>query len=247
MRLENKVAVVTGAGSGIGRAIASRFATEGAFVVLADVNDFTCRETGEIIRAMGYSARAVTTDVSKADSVSALFKELDDLLLIPEILVNNAGNTSPLIPVHETTDQAWDAIIKVHLYGTFHCTRGALPRMIPRSRGVVINMSSVAGLRGLACGAASSAAKGAIIALTKGVAQEVAHVGIRVNCIAPGWIDTPILKVLPGRMQEEITATVPMGRLGTAQETASLAVFLASNGSGYLTGQVISPNGALYT
>jgi NAD(P)-dependent dehydrogenase (short-subunit alcohol dehydrogenase family) len=138
-------------------------------------------------------------------------------------------------------------MLDVHLNGTFYCTREALNRMIQRGTGVIISIGSVAGLRGFPGAANYTAAKAAIIAFTKAVAQEVAPAGIRVNCIAPGWIDTPILNNLPEEMRSQMTQMTPLGRIGSPDEVASVALFLASDDSSYVTGQTISPNGGLQT
>jgi NAD(P)-dependent dehydrogenase (short-subunit alcohol dehydrogenase family) len=247
LRLKGKVAVVTGAGSGIGRAIAVRLASEGAQVAIAELEEATGEATAERIRGAGGNAVSIPTDVSRSDSVAALFTRLDALQWVPEILVNNAGNAAPSTPTHDVTDEAWDAIVRVHLNGTFYGTREALRRMLPRGRGVLINIGSVLGMRGLPGGAAYTAAKGAIAAFTKGLAREVAESGIRVNCIAPGWIETPILDNVDAGGRERLAKSIPMGRLGTPDEIATVAAFLASDEASYLTGQVISPNGGWYT
>jgi NAD(P)-dependent dehydrogenase (short-subunit alcohol dehydrogenase family) len=247
LKLAGKVAVVTGAGSGIGRAIAVRLAAEGAHVAIAELNAATGEETAALIRSKGGNALSIPTDVSRSDSVAALFARLDDLAWVSEIVVNNAGNAAPNTPTHEVSDDAWDAIVRVHLNGTFYGTREALRRMLPRGRGVIINFGSVLGLRGLPGGAAYTACKGAIASLTKGVAREVAKEGIRVNCIAPGWIETPILDNVAAGGRERLAQSIPMGRLGTPEEIAAVAAFLASDEASYLTGQVISPNGGWYT
>jgi 3-oxoacyl-[acyl-carrier protein] reductase len=241
--LEGKGAIVTGAGSGIGRAIALRFATEGARVVVAELNEARGAETADLIRRGGGEVLAIPTDVSRSDSVAALFARLDALGWPPDILVNNAGNAIPSTPTHEMSDEAWDTIVKVHLNGTFYGTREALKRMLPRNSGSIINIGSVVGLRGLSNAAGYTASKGAITALTKGVAREVAKAGIRVNCIAPGWIETPILANVADEARDRLTQSIAMGRLGTPAEVAAVAVFLAGDESSYLTGQVISPNG----
>jgi NAD(P)-dependent dehydrogenase (short-subunit alcohol dehydrogenase family) len=167
--------------------------------------------------------------------------------MVPDILVNNAGNAGPTTPVHEVSDDAWDSIVRVHLNGTFYCIREALKRMLPCGRGSIITIGSIAGTRGLPGAAAYTASKGGIIALTKGVAHEVAKAGIRVNCIAPGWTDTPILTNLSEEARERALQAIPLGRLGTPDEIAAVALFLAGDESSYLTGQVISPNGGSYT
>jgi 3-oxoacyl-[acyl-carrier protein] reductase len=247
MKLKDKVAVVTGAGSGIGRAIALRFAAEGARVVVAELNEASGGETARLVGERGGECFAVTTDVSRSDAVAALFRAVDARGWPVDILVNNAGNAGEsLTPVHEVTDEQWDAIVDVHLGGTFYCTREALKRMLPRRAGAIVNLGSVAGLRGLPGGAAYTAAKGAIIAFTKGVAQEVAPSGIRVNCIAPGWIDTPILNHMPEKWRPGMVQHTPLGRIGQPEEVAAVALFLASDESSFVVGQAVSPNGGMY-
>ncbi|MCI0487726.1 MAG: SDR family oxidoreductase [Blastocatellia bacterium] len=247
MKLKDKVAVITGGGSGIGRAIALRFAAEGARIVIAELNEASGSETAELVRAHGAEGFAVTTDVGRSASVADMFRSIDERNWNPDILVNNAGNAGQgLTPTHEVTDEMWDSIIDVHLNGTFYCTREALRRMLPRGTGAIISLGSVAGLSGLPGAASYTAAKGAVIAFTKGVAQEAAPYGIRVNCIAPGWVETPILNSLPDAMRPMMTEMTPMKRIGTPDEIASVALFLAGDDSSFVTGQTISPNGGMY-
>jgi NAD(P)-dependent dehydrogenase (short-subunit alcohol dehydrogenase family) len=247
MKLKDQVAIITGGGSGLGRAIALRFAAEGARIVIAEVNEESANDTVRMVSAFGVEAFAVTTDVGQSTSVDNLFGALDERGWSVDVLVNNAGNAGEqLVPTHEVTDELWDRIIRVHLNGTFYCTREALKRMLGRGSGAIINMGSVAGLRGLPGASNYTAAKGAIIAFTKGVAQEVAAHGIRVNCIAPGWIETPILNNLPEDMRPLMAQMTPLGRIGTPDEVANVALFLASNESSFVIGQVISPNGGMY-
>ena len=243
MSLRGKIAVVTGAGSGIGRAIALKLAAQGARIVIAELDERSGEETALLIKSAGGEATTVVTDVARSESVAALFAKLDATGLAPDILVNNAGNASAPTPVHEVTDEAWNSKLSVHLNGTFFCTREALRRMLSRGTGAIINLGSVAGILGLPGAAAYTAAKGAIIAFTKGVAREVAATGIRVNCVAPGWIETPILDNLPDEMRATILQRIPMGRLGTPEEVANIAAFLADDESSYFTGQIFSPNG----
>ncbi len=243
MSLRGKVAIVTGAGSGIGRAIAEKLASEGAKVVIAELDARSGEETASRIRSKGGDAFAAVTDVGRSESVAALFAQLDGLDLFPEILINNAGNASPPMPVHEVTDEAWNSKLSVHLNGTFFCTREALRRMLPMGKGAIVNIGSVAGILGLPGASAYTAAKGAIIAFTKAVAREVAQAGIRVNCIAPGWIETPILSNISDEMRATILQRVPLGRLGTAEEVANVAAFLVGDEASYMIGQTISPNG----
>jgi len=245
MKLSGQTAVVTGGGSGIGAAIARHFAQEGARVVVAEIDGTRAKDIANSINADGGEALDHAVDVGEAAAVAELFQVLDDRDWSVDILVNNAGNTSEsdLSPTADVTDERWDAVLRVHLSGTFYCTRQALRRMVPRRRGTIINLGSVAGLHGMPGATAYTAAKGGIIAMTKALSQEVAPRGIRVNCIAPGWIDTPMLPRLRPRMVKR----TPMGRVGQPNEVASVAVFLASTESSFVTGQVISPNGGLYS
>ena len=246
MKLPNKTAVVTGAGSGIGRAIALRFAQEGARIVVAEINEANGTETVERIKAQGGEAIAVTTDVSSSAAVAQLFQAVDAQGWGTDILVNNAGQGGTLTPIHQLSDEAWQAMIATHLNGTFYCSREAINRMLSKQSGAIINVGSVAGLRGMPMGASYSAAKAGIIAFTKAVGQEVARFGIRVNCIAPGWVETPILDHLPDKLRDTMAQSVPLGRIGQPEEVAALALFLASEESSYIIGQVISPNGGGY-
>lgn len=248
MKLKDKVAVITGAGSGLGRATALRFAEEGARIVVAELNEAKGEETLREVQAKGVEAFAVTTDVSKSQAVANLFNAIDDRGWPVDVLVNNAGNAGQLTPVHLMTDEQWHGIVHVHLSGTFYCTREAIKRMLAQGHGgAVINISSVAALRGLPGGSSYTAAKGGILSFTKGVAQEVATYGIRVNGIAPGWVETPILENIPDAMRPMMVAGTPLGRIGKPEEIAAVALFLASEESSYIIGQTISPNGGLYT
>jgi NAD(P)-dependent dehydrogenase (short-subunit alcohol dehydrogenase family) len=247
MKLSGQVAVITGAGSGIGRATAVRFAAEGAKIVIADLRAEPGEETARLVREQGSEALNVPTDVGDSKAVATLFAAIDAQGWDVDILMNNAGQAEDnLKPLAEIDDERWHAIIRTHLDGTFYCSREALKRMMPRGKGVIINLGSVAGLGGLPGSGPYTAAKGGIIALTKGVSKEVAPLGIRVNCIAPGWIDTPILEYLPERWRPGMIRNTPLGRLGKPEEIAGVALFLASEDSGFVVGQVISPNGGMY-
>ncbi len=246
MKLNNKTAVITGAGSGIGRAIALRFATEGVRIVVAELNEANGAETVNLIQAQGGEATAITTDVGNSASVAQLFQTIDAHGWGIDILVNNAGQGGTLTPIHQLTDEAWHAMLATHLNGTFYCSRAAINRMIPNQSGAIINLASVAGLAGMPMGVSYSAAKAGIIGFTKAAGKEVARFGIRVNAIAPGWVETPILDHLPDKLRDGMIDMVPLGRIGQPAEIAALALFLASEESSYVIGQVISPNGGGY-
>lgn len=276
MRLKDRVALVTGGGSGIGRAIALRFAEEGARVIVNDVKQEKAEETVDAI-AVGSEAqrgRALAADVADSGQVRRMFTEIDKEFGALDILVNNAGiaETAPgdrdritakgearlgemlsggPVTTHwdftqEMSDEAWHRMIGVHLNGTFFCTREALRLMARRNRGVIINMSSVAALMGLDATPHYSAAKGGILAFTRALAREVASRGIRVNAICPGYIDTPMTEPISPLMQKVILSRTPMGRMGEPGEIASTALFLASDDGSYFTGQWLSPNGGLF-
>jgi len=270
MRLNDRVALVTGGGSGIGRAIAMRFAAEGATVVVNDLTIEAARKTvGELDGGRG---RAIAADVSDSAQVRAMFEEVDrDLGGRLDILVNNAGiagsgadrerlRTMVETRVAETmageiqthwdvtmnmTDEAWHQMIAVHLNGTFFCTREALKLMSRVNRGTIINLSSVAALSGLDTVPHYSAAKGGILSFTRAVAREVGSRGIRVNAICPGYIETPMTSGISPLMQKVLISRTPLGRWGQPEEIAATALFLASDDSAFYTGQWLSPNGGL--
>jgi 3-oxoacyl-[acyl-carrier protein] reductase len=276
VKLEDRVALVTGGGSGIGRAIALRFAAEGAQVIVNDLKHEIAQQTVDAIVAGSEAqrGRALAADVADSGQVRRMFAEIDREFGALDILVNNAGiaETAPgdrerlaatgearlgelmsggPVATHwdvtqEMTDEAWHRMIGVHLNGTFFCTREALKLMSRRNRGVIINMSSVAALMGLDATPHYSAAKGGILAFTRALAREVSSRGIRVNAICPGYIDTPMTAPISPLMQRVILSRTPMGRMGKPAEIASTALFLASDDGSYFTGQWLSPNGGLF-
>ena len=267
MKLKDKVALVTGAGSGIGQAIALAFAGEGAKVAVNDVDQDKIDDTVNRLQEMGADGLGVKADVASSQEVKAMFSRIGQGFGTLDILVNNAGilNTTDRISenlrksleqvmttgVSQTslgatrymTDEVWDRLLRIHLNGTFYCTREALTIMEDKGYGKIINMASAAGIIGMATAPHYSAAKGAIIGFTKSVAAEVIGTGVYVNAIAPGFVDTPLLDMVVPEMMAYIIARTPLGRIGTPEEIASLAVYLASDDSSYIVGQVISPNG----
>lgn len=274
MKLEGRTALVTGAGSGIGRAIAIRFAQEGARVIVNDVN----REGAEAtVAAMGVAQErglVIVADVSDSGAVHAMFEEVGKRFGGLDILVNNAGigetgdrreelnergegqvremmGGGPIQSHWDVTislsDEEWRQMIGVHLSGSFYCTREALKLMAAKNRGSIINLSSVAGLSGIPFAAHYGAAKGGILGLTRSVALEVASRNIRVNAICPGWIETPMTQNFSPMLKLALLARVPMMRWGVPEEIAATALFLATDESSYMTGQWISPNGGMFT
>ena len=274
MKLKDKVALITGAGSGIGRAIARLFAEEGACIVANDLSAPAAKETVESLGARGSGARAIQADVADSGQVKAMFAEVERDIGILDVLVNNAGIAATSaadrdrlrersdarimemvsgegITTHwdltqEMTDEAWLRMIGVHLNGTFFCTREALRLMSRRNQGVIVNMSSVAGLMGLENVPHYSAAKAGILGFTRAVAREVGSRNIRVNAICPGFIDTPMTQPMSPLMRKAITARTPLGRWAEPEEVARTALFLASGDSSFFTGQWLSPNGGLF-
>jgi 3-oxoacyl-[acyl-carrier protein] reductase len=272
MKLEGRIALVTGGGSGIGRAIARRFAEEGARVVVNDVR----KDAAEaVIGELGAAGTlAIQADVADSGQVRAMFGEIERALGGLDVLVNNAGigSTSSgegqrireqtdarimevvsgqgirthLDVTERMSDEAWHRMIGVHLNGTFFCTREALRLMSPKSRGAIINLSSVAALMGLETVPHYSAAKGGILAFTRAVAREVGSRGIRVNAVCPGYIDTPMTAPMSELVRKAVLARTPLGRWGEPEEIAATAAFLASDDASFITGQWISPNGGLY-
>jgi 3-oxoacyl-[acyl-carrier protein] reductase len=267
MTLEGKIAMITGAGSGIGRAIALALSAEGALVAVNDIRPEAAAAVVAEIAANGGRGLAVPGDVADGRTALKMFTGVLTTWDTLDILVNNAGAvfiaphvvaafealagevaaggrpTAALDATATMEDGVWRRTLAVHLDGTFHCTREALKIMQTRRRGKIINMASVAGTTGLAGSPDYSAAKGGIIAFTKSVAKEVAHLNIQVNAIAPGFVDTPLLEALSPTMRATVLAQTPLGRLGTVQEIAAAARYLASPDADFITGQVLSPNG----
>ena len=271
MRLEGRIAVVTGGGSGIGRAIALRFAEEGARVVVNDVKKDAAERVAAELRGGGLALQA---DVSDSAQVRAMFAQIERALGGLDVLVNNAGigstSSGEGARIREQTDtrimesisgqgvqthfdvtermsdETWHRMIGVHLNGTFFCTRAALHLMSRQNRGAIVNMSSVAALMGLESVPHYSAAKAGILGLTRAVAREVASRGIRVNAICPGYIDTPMTQGISPLAQKMLLGRTPLGRMAEAREVAATALFLASDDSAFYTGQWLSPNGGFF-
>jgi len=233
MHLEGKVAVVTGAGSGIGHAIVIGLAGEGASIVVADVDGERAVAVAAKLEEAGAEALAVTVDVSQSDQVEAMIQATVDRFGRLDILVNNAGRAARGF-VSEMDDEAWDKVIGVNLRGTFLCSRAVLRHMIPQRSGRIVNTASGLGLRGSPGGAVYGASKAAIINFTKSLAQEVARYGITVNAIAPGVTDTPFWRA--NRSEAEIEEAYRRGLVGRAEDFMPLVVFLCSEAGGIHSG-----------
>lgn len=238
-KLKGKVALITGSSSGIGLQMAREFAQEGATVVL---NGLHKKQLEEVLGEFPDDCWGQAASVADSKAVAALFKKIKSRHGRLDVLVNNAG-IGKTVQVEKMTNEQWDEMLGVHLGGTFYCTREALKLMIAQKSGKIINIASICGMTGCAMASHYSAAKGGIMGFTRSVAREAIGHGINVNAIAPGYIDTPMLKVLDEQSLKAVISQVPQGRLGTTHEIASLAVWLASDGGNYMVGQVVSPNG----
>ncbi len=245
-RLRGKIAIVTGSGGGIGAAIAERFAVEGAHVWVTDINGETAEETVRKIKAKGGDATAMVVDVSKGQDVTALFRNMENAHGYVDIVVNNAG----IIvrgEVRQLSDADWTKLREVNLDAILRVSRDALPLLRKSKSASLINISSIMAHRGLRPLGAYTATKGAVTALTKGLAVEYAPFNIRVNSIAPGYVETAItdrLLKLPPVKQALIDKT-PMGRLGRPEDMTGAAVFFASDDSLYCTGSELAVDGGM--
>lgn len=239
--LAGRIAVITGGAQGLGFAIAEQFIAEGARVLLGDLN---IDDTRAAAQALGGSevARAAACDVTSASEVDRLIAAAVEEFGSVDVMVNNAGITRDAT-LRKMTEQQFDDVISVHLKGTWNGTRSAAAIMREQGSGAIINMSSISGKVGFVGQTNYSAAKAGIIGLTKAAAKELAHLGVRVNAIAPGLIRSAMTEAMPQRIWDAKLAEVPMGRAGEPSEVAAVALFLASDLSSYMTGTVLEVTG----
>ncbi|MDR7166922.1 3-oxoacyl-[acyl-carrier protein] reductase [Nocardia kruczakiae] len=242
--LHNRTAVITGAAQGIGYAIAETFIAEGARVVLGDLDADTVKQAAERLGGPD-KAIGVRCDVTESADVDALLQAALDTYDSLDIMVNNAGITRDAT-MRTMTEEQFDQVISVHLKGTWNGTRKAAAIMRQRKRGAIVNLSSLSGKVGLVGQTNYSAAKAGIVGLSKAAAKEVAHHGIRINAIQPGLIRTPMTEAMPEKVWEQKMAEIPMGRAGEVSEIASVALFLASDLSSYMTGTVLEVTGGRF-
>jgi 3-oxoacyl-[acyl-carrier protein] reductase len=245
LKLTGRVALVTGAAQGIGKAVGLLLARNGADIVVSDINLEKAEETANEIKSIGRKALAVKVDVANWNDVEQMVEVILEKFAKIDILVNNAGITRDKL-ILRMTDEDWDAVLNVNLKGTFHCTKAVVRHMAKQRSGKIVNIASVVGEMGNAGQANYSASKAGVIGLTKTIAREFAQRGININAIAPGYIETPMTEVLPEKAKEELKKLIPMERLGKPEDVAEAVLFLVSEESNYITGQVLNVNGGIY-
>lgn len=238
MILEDKVAIITGASRGIGKVIAQKFYEEGASVVIGDIAE------SSVADKLGDRAKFIKVDISKKEDAQSLIDFALDNFEKIDILVNNAGITRDTLLVRMKND-AWNDVLRVNLTGTAYCTRAVTRQMMRQRNGRIINMASVVGLTGNAGQANYAASKAGVIGLTKTMAKELASRNVTVNAIAPGFIATNMTAKLPEDARKKMLDSVPLGRSGTPEDVAEVALFLASDKASYITGQVIQVDGGM--
>jgi NAD(P)-dependent dehydrogenase (short-subunit alcohol dehydrogenase family) len=247
LTLEGKVALVTGGGTGIGRAAALAFAREGATVIASDMNAETGKETAELVRAAGGSADFIRSDVTSASDVAALVEAVIAAHGRLDCAFNNAGIAGPIGSLtHEYPDEGWDRVIAVNLKGVWQCMRCEIPRMLAQGGGAIVNNASIWGLVGTPGAAACMAGKHGVAWLTRAAALEYAAKGIRINAVNPGTIRTPILDPFVAAMPDFVpvmTAKHPIGRIGLPEEVAEVVIWLCSEAASFVVGHNLPVDG----
>ncbi len=240
-----KVAIVTGASRGIGKSIALALAARGAMIVAVGTNQEALDSVVADITSQGGTAMAVTANIASPDDCDRLIQTAQEQYGSVDILVNNAGVTRDALLI-KMKDDDWDTVIDTNLKGAFMTTRAAWKLMSKQRSGRIINITSVVGQMGNAGQANYCASKGGLIAMTKSNAREMAKRNVTVNAVAPGFITTAMTENLPEKIKESLSAQIPMERFGTPEDIANAVVFLASETSGYITGQILAVNGGMY-
>lgn len=239
-----KIGLVTGAARGIGRAIAEELAGAGADLVLCDVKVEWLADTAAAVQALGRKVVCLPADVSKGDSVNEAVAEAVKQCGRIDILVNNAGITKDTFLIR-MSEEEWDAVLNVNLKGTFLFTKAVAKIMMKQRAGAIVNIASIIGLIGNAGQCNYAASKAGVIALTKSVAKELASRNIRANAVAPGFIETKMTEALPEDIKKQMLAAIPLNRFGSPRDVARVVLFLASDDSSYLTGQVLTVSGGM--
>ena len=245
MSLSGKIALVTGAAQGIGRDIALGLAADGADLAICDVNLEAAQKTAADIQAKGRKTMALKANVASSADVTAMIDQVAEKFGKIDILVNNAGITRDGLIIR-MKEEDWDLVIDINLKGVFNCSKAAVKHMAKQRYGRIVNIASIVGEMGNAGQANYSASKGGVIALTKTVAREFASRNVNVNAVAPGFIETAMTAALPEAAREALTKQIPLDRLGSPDDVANAVLFLVSDASNYITGQVINVNGGMY-
>jgi len=246
MILKNKVSIITGGARGIGYAIAETLANAGSDIVLCDVNEENLSTACIELEKSGRNIMTDRCDVTKFEQVKALIQKVLDKFGKIDILINNAGITKDGLLVR-MADEQWDAVLTVNLKGAFNFTKAVARPMMKQKEGKIVNISSIIGIIGNAGQANYAASKGGLIAFTKSIAKELASRNINVNAVAPGFIQTDMTKALAEDAKKEMLKLIPLGSFGTAKDVAELVLFLISDSSDYITGQVIQVDGGMVT
>ncbi len=244
MKLENKVAIITGAGSGIGRETALLFAKEGARVVVADINEKTGNEVVEEIGSKGREAFFIRLDTTSSEQSKNMARETVDRYGRIDVLINNAGIAQDAL-LSKMTDEQWDRVISVNLKGVFNCTKAVADVMVNQGSGVIISASSIVGIYGNVGQTNYSATKAGLIGMTKTLAKELGKKGVRVNAVAPGFISTSMTSSVPEKILEMVREKTPLRRLGEPRDVACAYLYLASDDAKFVSGAVLSVDGGL--
>lgn len=244
MLLENKVAIVTGSGRGIGRAVALKLANAGANVVICDINEEDAKKTSKEIEKLGRKSMAFKVDVSKFEDAENMVQKVLDNFKQVDILVNNAGITRDNL-LMRMSDADWDLVLKVNLTGVFNFTKAVIRPMMKNRSGKIVNVASIIGIMGNAGQANYAASKAGVIGFTKSIAKEVASRNINVNAIAPGFIKTDMTEKLSEDIQKQMMDQIPLKKFGTVDDVSELVLFLASDLSSFITGEVIKIDGGM--